>query len=195
MIKVAFIGAPDSGKTTLAKMVSSKLNLKGYVPAYVHEFARDYITKYGVRPNTVAEQFYVLKKQLERETDMCSTSTQIMYTDCPLILPYIYAVDLVQLTSRDIDMFSELYADTLKLTKNRYDLIYYLRPFRETVIDDVRKQDLNRLTSLDTQIKAFLDLHHYNYVELCQDFETRISIVEKQVQETYILHIDKSKNC
>lgn len=182
MIKIAFIGAPDSGKTTLAKMVSAKLNLKGYVPAYVHEFARDYITKYKVRPNTVVEQFYVLDVQETREREMCSNFTQIMYTDSPILLSYIYAIDLVR-DAKDRDMLAELYGKTLRLLVNRYDLIFFLRPFRETLKDDVRAQDWDRLSRLDIQIKAFLDLHGIEYTELTQDMDSRIAAVEKAVLE------------
>lgn len=198
MIKVAFTGAPDSGKTTLAKMVSARLNLQGYVPAYVHEFARDYITKYGIRPNTVAEQFYVLHVQEQREREMCSGSTQIMYTDCPVMLSYIYAIDLVQ-DAKDLRMLSELYEmtltllgrdgcsqlrDSLQIPRPRYDLIFYLRPFRETVKDDVRAQDWDRIGKLDRQIKAFLDLHGIEHIELTNtNMEQRIADVEKAIKE------------
>ena len=199
MIKVAFTGAPDSGKTTLAKMVSARLNLQGYVPSYVHEFARDYITKYGIRPNTVAEQFYVLHVQERREREMCSNSTQIMYTDCPIVLSYIYAIDLVE-DAKDLEMLAELYEETLLLLGNnnsctglrdslrlsnpRYDLIFMLRPFRETVKDDVRAQDWDRIGKLDRQIKAFLDLHGIEHIELTStDMEQRIADVEKAIKE------------
>ncbi len=180
MIKVAFIGAPDSGKTTLAKMVSAKLNLKGYVPAYVHEFARDYITKYRVRPNTIAEQLYVLDVQETREREMCSDSTQIMYTDSPILLSYIYAITFAK-DERDRDMLAELYRKTLHLLENRYDLIFFLRPFRETLADDVRAEDWDRLSQLDIQIRAFLDLHGMEYTELTQDMDSRMDAVEKAI--------------
>ncbi len=199
MIRVAFTGAPDSGKTTLAKMVSAKMNLKGHVPAYVHEFARDYITKYGIRPNTVAEQFYVLRTQEKREREMCSASTQIMYTDCPIMLSYIYAIDLVR-DSKDLTMLGELYEETLRLmgvVKNRegglrdslalpdprYDLIFYLRPFRETVKDDVRAQDWDRIGRLDDQVKAFLVLHGIVHTELTDtNMERRVEYVEQAIE-------------
>ena len=198
MIRVAFTGAPDSGKTTLAKMVSARMNLKGYVPAYVHEFARDYITKYGIRPNTVAEQFYVLKIQEQREREMCSSSTQIMYTDCPIMLSYIYAIDLVR-DAKDLRMLSELYEETLKLLGTpdwnkglrdelrlippRYDFIFYLRPFRETVKDDVRAQDWDRIGRLDNQIKAFLLLHGIVHTELTDNnMEHRVEYVEEAIE-------------
>jgi len=186
MIRVAFVGAPDSGKTTLAKVVSARLNLKGYVPALIHEYARDYITKYHLRPNTVAEQFFVFYTQYEREEEMCSQSTQIMYTDCPIILSYVYAIDLVK-DEKDRDMLAYLYNKTLTVIEDRYDLIFLLRPFRETVKDDVRAQDWDRIGKLDTQIKGFLDLHGIPYTELGSDvnMDTRTSIVELAVEKVY----------
>ncbi len=191
MIRVAFTGAPDSGKTTLAKMASAELNLKGFVPAYVHEYARDYITKYGVRPNTVAEQHYVYEYQLARENEMCSGSTQIMYTDCPIMLAYVYAIDLAK-DDKDMDMLAHLYNKTARIMRNRYDLIFLLRPFRDRVIDDVRKQDLHRLDKLDVQIQAFLDLHGIPYIELGTDVQmsTRLSIVEQAIEKAY--HAEES---
>jgi len=187
MIRVAFTGAPDSGKTTLAKMVSARLNLKGYVPAYIHEYARDYITKYGVRPNTVAEQHYVYEYQLARENEMCSSSTQIMYTDCPIMLAYVYAIDLAK-DDKDMDMLAHLYNKTVRIMKNRYDVIFLLRPFRNRVIDDVRKQDLYRLDKLDVQIQSFLDLHGLSYTELGTDvpMDDRLQVIEKAIEEIYV---------
>jgi len=182
MIRVAFTGAPDSGKTTLAKMVSARLNLEGYVPALIHEYARDYITKYGVRPNTVAEQFLVFYMQLERENEMCSSSTQIMYTDCPVMLSYIYAIDLVK-DDKDRDNLTYLYNKTLMVLENRYDLIFMLRPFRETVKDDVRAQDWDRIGKLDKQIKAFLNLHGIVHTELTSTkMEHRVDYVEQAIK-------------
>jgi len=180
MIRVAFAGAPDAGKTTLAKIVSARLNLKGYIPAYVHEFARDYITKYGVRPNTVAEQFFVFYTQCEREEEMCSQSTQIMYTDCPIMLSYIYAIDLVK-DERDRDMLTYLYNKTLTALEDRYNLIFLLHPFRETLEDDVRAQDWHRIGRLDAQIRAFLDLHGVEYVDLTQSMEERFNLAEETI--------------
>ena len=182
MIRVAFTGAPDSGKTTLAKMVSARLNLEGYVPAIIHEYARDYITQYGIRPNTVAEQFLVFYIQYEREEHMCSQSTQIMYTDCPLMLSYIYAIDLVK-DDKDRDNLAYLYNKTLDILKDRYDLIFLLRPFRETVKDDVRAQDWDRIGKLDKQIKAFLDLHGMVHTELTSTkMEHRVEYVEQAIK-------------
>lgn len=145
MIKVAFTGAPDSGKTTLAKMV---------------------------------------------------------YTDCPIMLSYIYAIDLVE-DAKDLRMLTELYEETLTLLgrnvatglrdslqipKPRYDLIFLLRPFRETVKDDVRAQDWNRIGRLNTQVQSFLDLHGLPYTELISDvdMDMRVAIVEKAVEKVYL---------
>jgi len=180
MIRVAFVGAPDSGKTTLAKVVSAELNLVGYIPAYIHEYARDYITKHGVRPYTVADQFMVFCRQLERENDMCSASTKIMYTDSPIMLPYIYAIDLV-MNDKDKDDLVYLYNRTLTALKNRYDLIFLLHAFRTTLKDDVRAQDWDRISKLDTQIKAFFDLHGLAYTELNQPMQERVLVTKEAI--------------
>ena len=179
MLRVAFIGAPDSGKTTLAKIVSAELNLEGYVPAYVHEYARDYVTKYHELPSTVGEQFMLFHKQLERENDMCSQYTQIMYTDSPLMLPYIYSIDMVK-TELDRDNLAYLYSVTMATLKNRYDRIFLLRPFRKPLDDGIR--DINRTSRLDTQMKAFLDLHGLKYTELISTIiKERITIVKQEI--------------
>ena len=183
MIRVAFVGAPDSGKTTLAKVLSAELNLAGCIPAYVHEYARDYITKYHKRPETVAEQFLVFYRQLERENDMCGFSTKIMYTDSPIILPYIYAIDLVK-DDKDRDTLTYLYDKTLIAIENRYDLIFLLKSFRATVKDDVRIHDWDRLIRLEIQIKAFLDLHGLNYTELNQGMNKRIEVAKSIILES-----------
>lgn len=180
MIRVAFVGAPDSGKTTLAKVISAELNLAGYIPAYVHEYARDYITKHKIRPETVADQFVVFCRQYERENEMCSFATRIMYTDSPIMLPYIYAIDLVK-DKKDLDNLVYLYHKTMAAINKRYDLIFLLKSFRATLKDDVRIQDWDRLDKLEKQIKAFLDLHGINYIELSQGMTERISVAKQTI--------------
>ncbi len=63
---ITFIGAPSSGKSTLASQVHTELKKKGLNSIFVSEAATDFIAEYGV-PTSPSDQLVIFYKQLERE--------------------------------------------------------------------------------------------------------------------------------
>ena len=63
---VSIIGAPSSGKSTLATSVHHGLKIRKKNSIFVGEAATDYIAEYGV-PNTPQDQMIIFYKQLNRE--------------------------------------------------------------------------------------------------------------------------------
>jgi nicotinamide riboside kinase len=159
MIKVAFVGPPDSGKTTLAKSVSSYFNIEKYNVAYIDEYAREFITKTHSYPSSVSEQFFVFEQQRKKEYIPCN----ILFTDSPTFLAYVYAIRLCDYTSaKDRLILSKLYEEVLKEVK-RYDLVLFLETFREPVKDGVRDGHIDAIDVINNQILSFLTLHGIQY--------------------------------
>ena len=63
---ISFIGAPCSGKSTLATDVHTELKKLGKNSIFVQESATDYIAEYGI-PNTPIDQLTIFYKQSNRE--------------------------------------------------------------------------------------------------------------------------------
>ena len=155
MIKIAFVGPPDSGKTTLAKTVSAHFNIEQYNVAYVDEYAREFITKTHSYPSSVSEQFFVFEQQKKKEYIPCN----ILFTDSPAFLAYVYAIRLCDYTSaKDRLILSKLYEEVLKDIK-KYDLILFLETFREPMKDGVRDGHIDAIDVINNQIHSFLTLH------------------------------------
>ena len=57
---VTFMGAPSSGKSTLASEVHTNLKIQGENSIFVGEEATDYIAQYGI-PNTPIDQITCFK--------------------------------------------------------------------------------------------------------------------------------------
>ena len=62
---VTIIGAPASGKSTLATDVHTELKKLGKNSIFIQEAATDYIAEYGI-PNTPIDQMTIFYKQTKR---------------------------------------------------------------------------------------------------------------------------------
>lgn len=63
--RITYIGVPGSGKTTFAHAKFVSLKELGYRVEFVREYARQWISDYGIP--TVTDQYFILQKQLELE--------------------------------------------------------------------------------------------------------------------------------
>ncbi len=61
---ITFMGAPSSGKSTLASQVHTELKKLGKNSVFVGEAATDFIAECG-KPHTPSDQLVIFYKQLE----------------------------------------------------------------------------------------------------------------------------------
>ena len=88
MIKVAIMGAPSTGKTTLAKELSIHLLYRrNKLAEYIDEYARQFVARFGTP--TIFDQYYFFEQQLKKESAV-SEKTEYLITDSPFYLSYIY---------------------------------------------------------------------------------------------------------
>jgi nicotinamide riboside kinase len=141
MLKIGFTGVPGSGKTSLSRIVASKCrginNLKNV--ELVQEYARRYISKHG-EITSLMEQYRVLEKQYEWETSVCNDKLDLMLTDSPIFLGFIYCCDLPKNNSKEIMFFNDIFKKMVKLNYpiSRYDIIFHLEPTIKPVDDGIR---------------------------------------------------------
>jgi len=141
MIRIGLTGVPGAGKTTLSRSIASKCRtIDGLSHVeLVQEYARRYITKYG-NITSIMEQYRILEKQLDWETSATNDKLDILITDSPIFLGFLYCTDLPKRNAKEIMFFNDIFKKMVKLNfpKPRYDIIFHLSPTLKPVYDGVR---------------------------------------------------------
>ena len=177
-IKVAILGGPGTGKTTLCKQLDVDYGLAGYISAICEEFAREYIVNYGI-PTSVFEQFLLYEGQKRREHSLANND--IIFCDNATILCYVYGV-----MTCDFSNAKEKYA-LLKLYEwamrdlNEY-IIFYITRELDLIEDGVRYQNLEFAMEVDNKIKNFLGMMNIPYTTVNGTLQERINIVKDRIQ-------------
>ena len=191
--RIAFAGAQDTGKTTIAKELSSRFKTRNYITEYIDEAARFYVGRWRQPIMGVADQLFLIDKQLDKEQAI-APKCQIVFYDSPLFLGYAYTLlnwnDIK--TVRDIDMLVHIYEKIL--INGRYDLIFYLKPFRVPVDDGIRTKALTSQNSkIDLMIKSYLDLHNLEYVTIdATTVAERIETIDVMIKK-FLSYEDKGE--
>jgi nicotinamide riboside kinase len=185
MKRVAILGAPGTGKTTLARSLTTQLNLSVGLSEYVPEYAASYIRKYG-QPEALWEQLRILNKQLGWENNV-PAANKYLITDSPVFLGYIYGSFLLEPNSLRSRI---LYADLSKMVIKelaRYDYILYLSPRIDPVLDGTRTQDKEAQLEVDSRIRMFVSIHNlqsstvYRTID-CVDLDRRVHACMEAIQ-------------
>jgi energy-coupling factor transporter ATP-binding protein EcfA2 len=164
---VAILGAPASGKSTLATSVHHGLKISKRNSIFVGEAATDYIAEWGI-PDTPTDQIIIFYKQLGRER-MYVGSKEFIICDSSSILNYFYFRSLfsTKLSLKDIATINHLQKEILK-SLNQWHKIYYVPPFLEDddQNDGIRYHNKEEIIKLDLMIKNYLDLERIQYTDL-----------------------------
>ncbi len=139
MLRVGFVGVPGSGKTSTARGLAAfcRRDERFRKVELISEYARRFITKYGI--DQLADQFKVLLKQLEWEDVVPQEDTDLLITDSPIHLGFMYVLELRKHTQKDMMYMNDIFKKMNKLNQpQRYDVIFYLPPVIEPVEDGVR---------------------------------------------------------
>lgn len=165
---VSIIGAPSSGKSTLAASIHHRLKISKKNSIFVGEAATDYIAEWGI-PNTPTDQIVIFYKQLARER-MYVGSKEWIICDSSSILNYFYFRTLFdeKLSLKDIATINHVQKEILK-SINQWHKIYYVPPFLEDNEDDgIRYHKKEEIVRLDGIIKNYLELERIPYTDLSQ---------------------------
>lgn len=179
MHKIALIGGPGSGKTTLALGFVSHMKQQGRPWVHVSEYARDFIETYGKdAPEKCGDfvQFHIMAEQLRREQRVHVTSEGFV-TDSPVFLAWVYAA---KYTSRD---FSGLLAkhscyERALESLASYTRICLVRREKAYVQDAARLQTEDEVRQLDEQIVALVRLHGFEVHEVSGTTAQRVAQIE-----------------
>ena len=178
---ITFIGAPSSGKSTLATDVHTALKKLGKNSIFIAEVATDYIAEYGI-PNTPVDQLVIFYKQLNKER-MYIGSKDFIVCDSSGILNYFYFRPQFdnKLSNKDIAVINHMQKEILK-TINQWTHVFYLPPILDNVDDGIRYQNEDQIRKLDKWIKSFLELENIQHTDLSNiDLRKRTDYVLKLI--------------
>ena len=160
---IAFVGAPASGKSTLASMVYNDMKLSGVNVELVPEFIRYDIHAHGPM-KSIWEQYRTRQHQRDIE-DAIPQSAEYAVIDSSTLLPFFYAclyADQADARQRLVlhDMYRYMLDD---LYLKRYHAVFYLPVIDLPSLnfeDGVRFQDADEIATLDTHMNlAFTKLY------------------------------------
>lgn len=164
---VSVIGAPSSGKSTLATSVHHGLKIRKKNSVFVGEAATDYIAEWGI-PDTPTDQIVIFYKQLARES-MYMGSKEWIICDSSSVLNYFYFRSLfsTNLSLKDIATINHIQKEILK-SIGRWHKIYYVPPFLDDdeTSDGIRFHDKEEIVKIDSIIKNYLELEKIPYTDL-----------------------------
>lgn len=162
---ITFIGAPASGKSTLASSVHTELKKLSKNSIFVSEAATDFIAEWGI-PNDPQDQLVIFYKQTNRERIWIGSKEYIV-CDSSGILNYFYFRNLFpkQLNTKDIAVINHLQKEILK-TINQWSYIFYVPPILDNIDDGIRYQNKDQIIKLDRWIKSYLELENINHIDL-----------------------------
>ncbi len=177
------MGAPASGKSTLASELHTQLKKLGKNSIYVTEAATDYIAEWGV-PNSPTDQIVIFYKQLNREK-MYIDSKEFIVCDSSGILNYFYFRGLFdkKLSNKDIATINHLQKEILK-TINQWDFIFYIPPILENTEDGIRYHNIEEIIKIDRWIKSYLELENIPHIDLSNvDINKRLDYIMKIINK------------
>ena len=179
---IMIIGAPASGKSTLASEVHTELKKRNKNSIFVSEVATDYIAEWGI-PNTPIDQIVIFYKQLNKEK-MFIDSKEFIVCDSSSILNYFYFRKLFpeKLANKDIATINHLQKEILKHI-NDIDNIFYVPPMRDIDTNDgIRYHNDDDIAILDRWIKSYLELENINHTDLSGvKVDDRLEFILKEV--------------
>jgi HTH-type transcriptional regulator, transcriptional repressor of NAD biosynthesis genes len=171
IINVVFLGAPSTGKTTLAARLAEK-----YATRWMPEYGREYWEEHQVNRRVSVEQLVeIARGHLEREEALLGEANRYLFTDTNALTTYIFSLyyhgaaapPLVHLADR---------------AASRYDLVFVCDTdiAYDTTWD--RSGEANRLI-MQKMIVADLQVRKIPFFLLRGELETRISYVERVLSQ------------
>jgi len=175
------MGAPSSGKSTLASDVHTELKKKGLNSIFIPEAATDYIAECGA-PDQPIDQLVIFYKQLNREKMYVGTKDYII-CDSSSLLNYFYFRQNFNkfLTNKDISTINHLQKEIL-ISLCQWSHIFYVPSMNEYKNDGIRFQNKESADRIDRWIKSYLELENITHTDLSSiDLKLRTDFVLKTI--------------
>ena len=162
--RIAVLGGPRCGKTTLIQHLYVEMKIKGLNVGYALEYSTEYLKDKGMI-ETIAEQYGIYLGQKKLEDDLSDFDYAL--TDYATFVPYIYGRFMLgskKRSKKEIQILKDLYCLAIEDVQD-YDMIVYLPREFGYVQDGVRWQDEDIALQIDDAILNFLKSENIDYVD------------------------------
>lgn len=171
VIKVCFMGAPSTGKTTLAKALAEQHNTQ-----WMPEYGAEYWLKHHVDRRITLEQFEdIAPEHLTRENALLQESRQYLFCDTNPITTYVFAKDYH-------GQAGPILTQLAQQAEKRYDLFFLCEPDIPYADTWDRSGDQKRHW-FQKQIEGDLAERRIPYVRLNGSLEQRLAKVDEVLKE------------
>lgn len=156
---IGFMGAPGSGKTTLAFAMKEYLLTKKISSDVCSEYAREFCFRFGV-PKSTYTQYRINLGQMDREDAFMKGTNDYVFADSCIWMGYSFAlVHLKKDHEKEAhSAVSDIYDRFVIGEMNRYDKVFYLK--NNSAFDDgCRDMDVNR--KIAEVMEGFVRSHQY----------------------------------
>lgn len=163
--RIAVLGGPRCGKTTLIQHLYVEMKISGLDVGYALEYSTDYLKDKGMI-ETISEQYGIYLGQKRIEDDLSVFDYAL--TDYATFVPYVYGRFMLgskKRTQKEIQILKDLYCLAIEDIPN-YDMIVYIPREFGYVKDGVRWQDEEVAKQIDEAILNFLKAENINYIEV-----------------------------
>ncbi|MCY6483219.1 ATP-binding protein [Clostridium aestuarii] len=161
-IRIAILGGPRCGKTTLIQQLYVEMKIRGLSVGAESEYSTDYLRDKGMI-ETISEQYGIYIGQAILEEKLNEFDYAI--TDYATFVPYVYGRFMLgskKRTKKEIEILKDLYYLALKDIP-KYDYIFFVPREFGYLKDGVRWQDEETAKSIDSAIMNFLDAENVPY--------------------------------
>lgn len=156
--RICLYGGPGSGKSTLAALIFSKMKQDGKSVEHCHEYVKRWV--YNKRNVKKHDQIYLFAKQQQLEYSCLDNGVNLVITDSPCFLSYVYATISDEKIAEAIGTLCENYDNDFKplnIFINRGDKEYKT---------EGRYQNLDQAKEIDSLVKNKLSEFYGDFIEV-----------------------------
>ncbi|MGL4760498.1 MAG: AAA family ATPase [Sarcina sp.] len=179
-IRIAILGGPRCGKTTLIQQIYVDMKVRGLNVGAETEYSTEYLKEKGMI-ETISEQYGIYLGQARLEANL--NDFDYALTDYATFVPYIYGRFMLgdkKRTQKEIEILNDLYKLALN-DVNKYDHIFYVPREFGYEKDGVRWQDEDLAIAIDEAIRIFLDSENIKYTVLTGSTRARSESILKHI--------------
>lgn len=178
MIRIGLLGGPGCGKSTQAAHLFATLRAEGKIIEQVQELAREAINRNLLPHDGGWPQLFLHDEQRKRE-DSLPPEVQVLVTDSPLLLGYVYALQYAKLP-QDRLLLQVMYERFLEALE-RYSFLFLLEREKPYMLDSTRRQDERSARAIDLLIQRLLAIHNCPYTVLVGSIEERTKTIRERI--------------